>query len=142
MKRLFPVGLFLSLAIHWTGCGAGSELPYYVITGQASFETVPIESGDILFWPKHNDLPAVGGRIANGKFSVSAPAGDYIVKITASRPVPGKTTTGATGETIPLMEGFIPAQFNSKSELETTVVPGTNPPLDYQLKSSDSATRR
>ncbi len=105
------------------GCGgSGEDGPQTVpVSGLVTWEGAPVDDGDIAFVPAEPSLAQEGGRISEGHFEMQAKPGKNTIRITASRVVPGQTSTGAHGEELPVKEQFIPAKYNSSSELTVEV---------------------
>ncbi|WP_425613418.1 hypothetical protein NA78x_003250 [Anatilimnocola sp. NA78] len=115
----------LSLA----GCGGSSAVK---VAGNVTFQDKPIENGEIIFVPADSKVPAVAGKIEQGKYVCEVPPGASQVKVTAYREVPGKFDTSNPGQKNPLIEMYIPEKYNSKSELSAEVDP-SKPTLDFKL---------
>ena len=111
-------GLFLLIAV---GCGGPAGPEMVTVKGSVTIGSKPLPRGDILFQPTDPKLTPSGGAITDGAYSVKAVKGDHQVKITASREVPGKTTMGVSGTPIPVIEQYIPAKYNTKTELKASV---------------------
>ena len=71
----------------------------------------------LLFRNLEGDGRAYSAPIADGRYSVEVETGKMRVEITASRIVPGKFSY-AKGEKDPVGEKYIPARYNSRSELD------------------------
>jgi hypothetical protein len=119
--------LFVLLACVTVGCGSGSDgPPTYSVTGTVTVDGQPLKTGDIRFDPEVAGMAPDAAVITDGKFSLRAKTGKKRVVITATRDVPGQTKKGAMGEDIPVTEDFIPARYNTSTELIETVTTGTN----------------
>lgn len=118
-------GLALSLA----GCGAGGPKTY-TVTGIVSFDGQPVEDGEILFIPAEKHFGPDAGKIVNGAFRFAAKAGVKRVEIRAARDVPGKRTPMG-----PVREDYIPAGYNSQSQLTATVDPVGKNHFEFPLLS-------
>ncbi|MEN6493383.1 MAG: hypothetical protein ABFD16_03750 [Thermoguttaceae bacterium] len=108
------------------GCGAGSGQDLHGVTGKVTFDNEPVKEGRILFRAVDGDQRAFSGPIENGLYKLEARPGKMRVEITASRIVPGKFDTSNPGEKVPIGEMYIPARYNSKTELTAEVKPGSN----------------
>ncbi len=119
MKLRFSVCV-LSCASFLVGCGpSGPEV--YSVKGEVKYNSEPLATGDIIFEPTDSEGAASGGSIIQGKYSIKALPGKYKVKINASREIPGKMIPGPSGGQIPAREDYIPAKFNTKTELTAEV---------------------
>lgn len=116
-----------------TGCGASDGIVQ--VSGAVTYQGQPVPDGEIVFTPKSGDLPSAAGKIEQGKFKCQVPPGPSVVRITAYREVPGKFDQSNPGETNPVVEMYIPPQYNSRSQLEVTV-DSSNPAVDFELGSS------
>jgi hypothetical protein len=123
--RIWQAGM-LALAlgiILLVGCGHSGRQD---IGGTVTFSGVPLERGYIAFQPKPGTAsPSAGGEIVGGKFSVSPTKGllpgKFRVEITASRITDKKVRDRLTGDLVPLEEQYIPAKYNTASQLEITI---------------------
>jgi hypothetical protein len=118
----------------WLGCSGGGVATYRV-TGTATFDGDPIAEGDIIFLSVDNSTPPGAGKIQGGTFKAEVPAGQKKVEIRASRmePLP-EGQTGAMGETEMAVD-YIPARYNSETELTAEVKEGGNNEFSFALTS-------
>lgn len=129
------VACSLLLTFFLAGCGGGSKGPVtYSVSGTVTFDGEPVKKGDIKFVPEEPGAAPDAGSIVDGKYSLSAKGGKKKVQITASRDVPGKTTKGAMGEDIAVKEEFIPARYNSQTELTADVTGAKT--FDFKLTTA------
>lgn len=103
------------------GCDAGSGLR---AGGTVRYENKPIEDGVIKFQSDAGQYAAA--RIKNGRYEVektsSLTPGIYTVKITAQRQAGTATVQETTlahdaGDVVPVIEQYIPSQYNEESTL-------------------------
>ena len=104
-------------------CDSNSRQP---VEGTVTLDGRPMADGQIRFVPQEGaNGPTAGAKIDNGKFSISAElgifAGTYRVEITASRPGGRKIPDRVTGQPVDVYKQFIPAKYNTKSELVANV---------------------
>ncbi|WP_020470667.1 hypothetical protein [Zavarzinella formosa] len=118
--------LFLSMAA-LAGCG-GSGPKMMKVTGTATFDESPLAEGSITFRPTSAEGRPEGATIKGGKFELEVSPGAYKVEISASRPVVGGKDTGMG---VPV-ENYIPARYNSKTELTADVK--TSGPNDFKFE--------
>jgi len=131
-EKYFYTGLYgLICVVVLIGCGAGEEgVP---VSGQVTFNDEPVPKGEIFFISEESELEGYGGDIIDGAFSANVPEGTYKVRISASRetgemePGPG----GPDDSPVPVTESYIPAKYNSQTELTATVVSGEE--LTFEL---------
>jgi len=122
---LKALGALLAIVV-LVGCGSRSGLDLHRVTGKVTFDGEPVKDGRILFRATDGDQRAFSGPIENGLYKLEARPGKMRGEITASRIVPGKFDTSNPGEKVPIGEMYIPARYNSKTELTTEVKPGSN----------------
>ena len=112
------------------GCGPrGPERA--VLTGKVTYRNEPIKEGIVSFRPiKGTPGPSWGADIINGQYSAhgkgGVPVGTHRVEITAWRQgrQPGSPSPGFDAGAGP-REQYIPAKYNTQSQLEVTVEPGS-----------------
>ena len=113
------------------GCRHGDSGPDRVIvSGAVVYQGTPVAEGIIHFTPtKGSTGPVTIVKIADGKYRADAkggvPVGTQKVEISASRPNPkyaGKPAPGPVRQWPP-QEQYIPAKYNSRSELEIVLEP-------------------
>lgn len=113
-----------------TGCGFDSKT--VSVNGSVVYQEQPIASGEIIFTPADGQGASVAGKIEQGKYSCTVPTGENIVRVTAYREVPGKFDLSNPGQKNPLIEMYIPPQFNSQSQLRAEVKSDSRQ-LDFKL---------
>lgn len=129
------IGLF-AVFLATLGCGGASEGPVtYAVSGTATFDGEPIETGRITFRQTEPPRKAFSGEIVNGEYDLEAEEGAMEVKIIASRPVPGKFDN-SNGTPEPVGEMYIPLKYNDRTELSATVTPDGENEFPFELKSN------
>jgi hypothetical protein len=124
MVRLCWLAVVCACACFLTGCGGGDgPRP---VSGTVTLDGQPLPSGEILFEYEDTSKSADGGQIKDGSFTFSAKPGKAKVTITAMREIPGKTVVGAMGEALPSTEQYLPAKYNTATELTAEVKAGSN----------------
>jgi hypothetical protein len=117
-----------------SGCGhserQGAE-------GAVTLDDKPLAKGRITFRPLAGTAsPSAGAEVLDGTFSVGARGGllpgRFRVEITAMRPTNKTRRDHFTGKIVTLEEQFIPAKFNSESQLEAVVA--ANGPNRFAFK--------
>lgn len=132
-------GLFALLATSMIlGCGP-SGLDTQPVSGKVTFDGQPVQEGRILFRGTGSDPRAFSAEIKNGEYQLEAFAGKMRVEVTASRPVPGKFDESNPGEKVPVGEMYIPAKYNSQSELTAEVAAGKNE-FNFDLTGGEAKT--
>ena len=116
--RLAPLAVVL-LTI--TGCS--SARPLYDVRGTVTLDGAPLAEGHISFDPADGVGGAQSGDIKDGEFFVKVEPGPKRVEIRASKK---SKVPGPDGG--PDFIQFLPARYNVKSELKTTIVAGENRP--------------
>lgn len=136
----------------WAGIGGAAVLligllayafspssPGVMVEGTVTFDGTPVKDGRIVFAPLNGQGQDDTGPIRDGKFSFRAlNTGKRRVRIIAGREVPGKFTETDDGGKIPVMEWYIPKQYNVESKLEEDVKSGK--PFTFSLVSAQTAT--
>lgn len=134
------LGLLATIAL--VGCGPASQR--VGLEGLVSFDGEPLASGTVIFVPQSDTRgPSTGSAIVDGKYRVDPekgllPGGHYRVEIRSLRNSGKKIPSAMRGPspTYELAENFIPANYNTHSEL--TVVVEQSPDVqqvDFQLRS-------
>ena len=111
--------------------GCGSSGGPVTIAGDVSFKGQPIEKGEIIFTPTDGQQ-SVASTIENGRYEAQVPPGAHQVRISGYRDVPGKFDRSNPGEETPIVEMYIPDQYNARSKLEARVESSTDK-LDFPL---------
>ena len=132
----FATLLALLAATMIVGCRP-SGLDTQPVSGKVTFDGQPIQEGRILFRGTGSDSRAFSAEIKNGQYQMEALAGKVRVEVIASRPVPGKFDESNPGEKVPVGEMYIPARYNSQSELTAEVTAGNNE-LNFDLTSGEA----
>ena len=119
-----------TLATGLIGCGPAPDAKYKV-TGSVKFDDQPVQQGMAIFYPTDSGADADVAQIRDGKFEAEIKAGRKKVEITANREIVPRRLGPMGG---PDMEQYIPAKFNSKSELTADVIEDNNE-INFDLKS-------
>ena len=124
------------------GCGSsGPERA--VVSGEVTYNGQPVEKGTIRFLPtKGTETPPWGAHIVDGKYKAygkgGVPVGTHKVEILGYRTRPGQVPTGEpppgmTAEEA-AREQFLPPKYNTQTELEITIEPGSGSVItDFRL---------
>lgn len=123
------------LAATILGCG-DSEPKRVVVQGEVSFRGKPVNDGEIRLYPKAGtQAPMNGALIRDGRYVVDArkgmPPGTFRVEVTAYRS--RQHVDGGSVEKESEGTQYLPARFNSDSQLEL-IVPEGSPPITHNLK--------
>ena len=133
-KLVTPLACLICLVS--LGCGSGEDGPeLYPVTGTVTFDGEPVSEGRILFRADEGTGKGYGGVIKDGTYTLEAVDGEMTVEILASRAVPGKFGEAASPdeEPPPLMEMYVPEQYNTKTTLTATVKPDGENTIPFQL---------
>ena len=122
--------LFAVLGLAVVGCGSGGPTKTEV-SGKVSLDGKPIAEADILFIPSDKSLGADGGKIVDGGFRFPAKIGPCRVEIRAINVGPDTPTF----EGQPLASNYLPARYNTDSELVADVVEDGDNKFDFRLTS-------
>ncbi len=123
-------------AAAFTGCGGHARDPVH---GTVTIDGQPLADGQIVFTPKPGTAsPTAGATIKDGSYKVNTTnekfLGAFRVEITASRPT-GRQVKGPRGESSDEMANYIPARFNTASELSAEVTASGPNQFDFALQS-------
>jgi len=108
--------------------------------GSVTCDGQPLQQGQVVFEPRGAGRMAIG-QIVDGRCTIAAEkglsAGNYVVRITASRPTGGMASTGSTpgDELREAYEQFLPARYNEASELLLEVDATSAIEKDFDLRS-------
>ena len=106
-------------------CGCGNPLRQE-IGGTVTLNGQPMPRGHIAFRPcPGTPGPTAGADIVDGRFTILSKggtfAGEFRVEITSSRPSKKKVRLPETGELVDTYEQFLPAKYNTQTELRVKV---------------------
>ena len=124
----------------WTLVVGCSDSDRQSIEGTVTLDGQPLPSGSIIFVPQPGtESPTAGGKIEDGKFSVSSQkgifAGEFGVQITATRPTGKKSRDPRTGVVMEDHEQYLPARYNTASELKVEVRAGAPNRFEFPMVS-------
>lgn len=148
--RLTLVVACLSFCL-W-GCSGSDKPQLGLVTGTVTLDSKPVYGVAVIFY-HDKGRPARGTTDLNGQYELTympktpgTKVGHHRVEITANEEgeedaeetVGGGEITAAAQQPRKSDKVRIPARYNTKSELEATVKPGTNV-LDFKLESKPAA---
>ncbi|MHC2068461.1 hypothetical protein ACYFX5_13435 [Bremerella sp. T1] len=126
---LLAMGLLVPMAL---GCTASeSNDNRLAVSGTVTLDGKPLETGRISFVSEQdvaNGIPPASAEIQDGKYTIDSTPGEKVVKI-SSRVETGRDQV--TDE--PITKETIPAKYNKKSELTTTVTEGGENMANFEL---------
>jgi hypothetical protein len=113
------------LAVTLAGCGHGGP-PRALVSGTVTYRGSAIPEGAISFIPTDGTTgPTMTVAIVDGTYKMDkfggVPTGAYQVRIVAAR---GRPTDGKQADTGFRLVQYIPAKYNTKSDLKITVDAG------------------
>ncbi len=133
VMRFVPIAACLLITAIPCGCGDGGP-ERAVVSGTVTYQGQPLPKGTIRFLPaKDNKVPMSGAMIVEGKYKADkrggVPIGTHRVVIEAIRPqrrnnMPGGAQANPGGGLVP-QEQYLPAKYNTQSQLRITLEPGT-----------------
>ena len=136
--------LLLAVCNALVACGPGSDAPAtYPVSGKVTLDGTPLAEGQISFRDAATKVRSYGGPIKNGEYSFESAAGKKNVVITARREVPGKKGEPAAPDepAPPLIEQYIPEQYNEKTTLTAEVTESGENKFDFELTGEAAAER-
>ena len=131
-KLALACGICVVVVAITGGCGpSGPERA--VLSGTVAYQGEPVKKGVIRFIPiKGTEGPSWGANIIDGRYKAAGkggvPVGTHKVEILAYRPKAGVTAAAPPPD--PALdrtprEQYLPEKFNTKTELEITIPPGS-----------------
>jgi hypothetical protein len=131
---LAALGLLMAGA---PGCGDGSGR--VAVSGRVTVDGQALESGVIAFLPAEGTKgPAAGAEIKQGAYSVGRQGGPlpgtYRVEIKGTRKTGRQIKDSFSTAMVDEIEQFLPAKFNTESELSAEIKPGGSDSLDFTLQ--------
>lgn len=120
--------------------GCGNPSARQSLTGKVTLDGRPLSEGSIRFVPAAGTLgPSAGGAIKDGTFSIDAEkgtlCGSFRVEITATRKTGKKIKEPMSGEIMEVQTQFLPARYNSDSQLTAEVKSNEANQFDFALES-------
>jgi hypothetical protein len=119
------------------GCQQNSDRQ--AVEGTVTVDGKPLAEGEIRLVPQPGTSgPSAGGPISEGRFSISRDkgpfAGEFRAAITATRET-GEMLNHPDEGPIPLTKQYLPARYNSKSELTANVKASEKNVFEFELTS-------
>ena len=134
-RSIVPISLAAAMLII-AGCGRGAgRLP---IEGAVTVDGQPLEAGYIVFFPEGpGGGPSAGAEVVDGRYRIGAAggafAGTFRVEITASRKTDALVYDEFSGQQVAEYRQFLPARYNTQTELRAEVTPGGPNRFDFEL---------
>lgn len=115
------------------GCGGGDGLERYVVSGIVTYRDAPLKQGVIRLVPLPGTETAVSGTdIVDGQYTLDkkggVPVGSYKVEIRLVTPLDQETIQTGEDSDVGMAKHDpmrIPAKYNTDSQLELTIAPGS-----------------
>lgn len=131
------MGLVLALAAFAPGC---SESRRQSIEGVVTLDGTPLVEGWVKLLPQAGTPgPTAGATIENGRFSIDASKGTFTgrfrVEILATRQDGPPVIDPETGAKVPSRVQYLPARYNSASELTAEITADHANRLEFRLTS-------
>lgn len=139
----FPLVRLVAAACCLAMAGGCSKTPETTaLSGTVTFDGEPVAEGQLELEPRGAGRMAFA-VITNGKYATpkerGVRPGSYLARITASRPT-GKAADSSSfitdAASAVIREQFLPAKYNTASELEFEVAPGETMVHDFELTSN------
>lgn len=120
-SRLVSFVVISATTLAFAGCSSKSDGPeIFTSSGTVLYNGEPVADGRIVFRSLDGDGRGFSAPIKDGEYSIETYGGRMRVEVRASREVPGKFDH-SNGEPTPVGEMYIPARYNSQSDLVTNV---------------------
>jgi hypothetical protein len=126
-----PILFAAALAMLAAGCGDADD-DSVPISGTVTFDGAPLPSGSITFLPSDGQGPTAGASITQGHYETRAVPGPKQDTITALREAKG-SKAAADPHAGPPTEQYLPAKYNSSTELKTDVPESGSDKIDFTL---------
>ncbi len=115
-RLYFVLSMAIVGLIALSGCGK-SNGNRVSVSGGATWDGQPIETGDVIFQDKDSSVVPDAGKIVNGKYNVVVKPGEKTILVYATK---------ASGKVDPAMGmapqlQYIPTKYNDESELTVTI---------------------
>ena len=134
LGRLCATGLVVVWMCICVGCGG-----LVAVEGNVTFDGQPVEEGSIAFESTDGVGPTAGGKIQNGKYTLTEEAGvmpgKKTVRIMGVRKTGEQVFDGMVNKMVDVVEKYIPAIYNQESTLTCEVVAGSVNRHNFDLKS-------
>lgn len=136
--RFFGIPVaFVSILV--AGCGGGGDGPELgAVEGTVRMDGQPLEGATVTFQPQQG-RPSLGETDGDGYYELQytddqmgAVAGKHRVEISTYREGDPDADDPARQQSQPER---VPAKYNTQTELDADVKPGSNPPIDFNLDS-------
>lgn len=129
-----PAAAMVTAAVFMaSGCGSGGPTTVPV-TGNVSFEGQPVATGEIIFRAIDGQSPSAAGPIHSGHYSLRVTPGLKRVAIIATRETaPPKVGPDGPGEGGSFGVMYVPARYNTRSELTASVTADGENLFDFAL---------
>lgn len=122
-------------AIVSAGCGPSED--FHPISGTVLVDEQPLKKGVITLYPTGPGT-TVGGEVIDGKFSLARDRGPtpgkYRVEISAFRPSGKKEFDVDLNAPVDIEVQYLPAKYNTNSELACTVEGGGKNDFEFKLQ--------
>lgn len=125
--------LALVACIAWclAGCGRTTGPTTYAVSGTVTLDGKPLSTGNVIFYPEAENMPAVMGKFQQGRYAMRAVAGRHRVAIQAVSDKPR-----VVGKLLPpVFESIVPARYNQSTTLSAEVSPEGPNRFDFDLTS-------
>ena len=133
--------LVAAIALCCAGCEKSSLYDRVIVTGTVTYQGAPIGDGMVQFVPIEGTKgTSEAGRIVDGTYTAKAkggvPVGTHRVKIQGfqKKAAPGPGETPGLAGVPQSKQQYLPAKYNSKSELKRTVESSKNLTMDFTLE--------
>lgn len=122
--------------------GCQKTVTKVAVSGTVTFDGEPVEDGQVAFEPLAGGEMEFG-VITDGKYSIPSEfglkSGKYLVRITADRNAHKKaerTSFTTEDDSLDIYEQFLPARYNTGSQLKVEIENAAEVQKDFSLRSS------
>jgi hypothetical protein len=140
--RYFRAWLCVIGLLALLGCGHGGRIP---VEGTVTLDGQPLKNGTIQFRPlAGTNGPTAGAQVVDGKFAVPAQGAPFVgkfrVEITAVHLTGQKVQNPMGNGMVDELKQFLPARYNSESQLQAEVAVAGPNHFEFMLTSAPETT--
>ncbi|MFM8494194.1 MAG: hypothetical protein ACKOEM_01535 [Planctomycetia bacterium] len=119
------------------GCRWATGPATHPVSGTVTLDGKPLATGDVIFYPESENMPAVMGKLEEGRYSFRAVAGRHRVSIQAV----GDKPRIVSPVDPPVYTRLVPTRYNQSTTLTADVTPAGPNRFDFDLTSDKPAAK-